>query len=523
MPDQGAREGVAGVAVGEHRQEGGAARAGVPGREIGARILSRVSQSVGIGRSARHLGRDAIVTVEGDRVRVAVPSHFIAEYVGRNFVPALRQAAAAEMGRPGEAEAAPALEIVVEPGAFTPAPGREGSRGSARDGAAPARAEAAAAAVRARRAAGLRDVRRRLEDFVVGECNRIAYTAACAIADGTAPARFSPMFLHGACGVGKTHLLQGMAGRAAARLGGRVRYTTAEDFTNEFVQALRTNSTEAFRRGFRDIDLLCIDDIHFLSSKVATQAEFLHVLNTLGLGGRMVVLASDEAPREIRSMSEALTSRFLSGAVIRIEPPDDATRVELVRRLSASRGMALDEESVALISERAGRPLPGGTLPSVREIEGMLTRVEAMHSILGPSDPAGGPLIGRSLAARALGLATPDGRGVRRPVASSLIIERVCRALRVDPSDLMGRGRHARVVLGRALVTYLARRLTTMSYPEIARSMARPNHSTVITAFNRVTAQIAEGKPVEGGPDLAGVTIRALAERLEREITAAAS
>ena len=192
------------------------------------------------------------------------------------------------------------------------------------------------------------------------------------------------------------------------RLGGRVRYTTAEDFTNEFVQALRTNSTEAFRRGFRDIDLLCIDDIHFLSSKVATQAEFLHVLNTLGLGGRMVVLASDEAPREIRSMSEALTSRFLSGAVIRIEPPDDATRVELVRRLSASRGMALDEESVALISERAGRPLPGDAPVQRDRGHAHQGRGDAQHPR--PSDPAAD----RSSTARSRvgsGLATPDGRG----------------------------------------------------------------------------------------------------------------
>lgn len=518
----------------------GGASLGSPA-DIGGRILGRVSHAVGSARSARTLERDAIVSVVQGRVRVVVPSQFVKEYVGRHFLPALRQAAADELA--GGAASPPAedvpVDIVVEAEAFPRAAGagRATPREKAREAtgapgreASPNAAESETRAVRparpvpaARRAPGLRELRHRLDDFVVGECNRIAYTAACAIADGTAPARFSPMFLHGACGEGKTHLLQGLAARAAARLGGRVRYTTAETFTNDFVQALKGGTTEGFRRAFRDVEVLCVDDIHFLAGKSATQAEFLHTLDTLGMSNRMLVLASDEPPREIRSLGEALISRFLSGAVIRIDPPDDAMRTELVRRLSVGRGLALDDAAVALIAERAGRPLPGGTLPSVREMEGMLTRVEAMRNFMGPGEGAlPGGVLGRSMVAKALGLTSNDGRSPRRPVPSPLIIERVCRALRVDASDLMSRGRHARVVLGRALVTYLSRRLTTMSYPEIARSMARPNHSTVITAYNRVMAQMAAGKMVEGGPDLADVSIQSLAERLEREITSAA-
>ncbi|MCA9288913.1 MAG: AAA family ATPase, partial [Phycisphaerales bacterium] len=361
--------------------------------------------------------------------------------------------------------------------------------------------------------------RHRLDDFVVGECNRIAYTAACAIADGTAPARFSPMFLHGSCGVGKTHLLQGLAVRASKRLGaGRVKYITAEAFTNDFVAAVRANKADAFRKAFRDVEILCIDDVHFFGSKQATQAELLHTLDTLGHAGRMVVLAGDESPRDIRQMAESLRSRFLSGAVIQVDSPDDATRVELVRRLSASRGLALDDGAVSLLAERAGRPLPGGSSASVRDIQGLLTRVEAAHRLILGGDRGGSGVIDRSMVARALGLTSVGGGESRRPVPIALILERVCRSLRVDASDLMGRGRHARVVLARALVTYLARRLTTMSYPEIARSMNRPNHSTVITAFNRVVRQMAEGETVAGGSDMVDVTIKSLAERLEREV-----
>lgn len=543
-----------------HRQDAGRAPfplesapgAASSGRELGDRILGRVARAVGSGKSARHLERDAIVTADARRIRVAVPSEFMAEYVGRNFVPELRRAASAEMTAAGDAASADdvSVEIVVEAGAFArdraaaaPGPTEPVATGAGRGAGRRGGDVAAGIGPRpdggGRRPGPQRELRHKLDDFVVGECNRIAYTAACAVAAGTAPGRFSPMFLHGPCGVGKTHLLQGLAVRAAERLGGRVKYTTAETFTNDFVQGVRTNSTEAFRRAFRDVEILCIDDIHFLAGKSATQAEFLHTFDALGLSGRMVVLASDEPPRDIRSLGEALISRFLSGAVIRIDSPDDATRVELVRRLSTTRGLALDEEAVALIAERAGRPLPGGTMPSVREIAGLLTRVEAMRNFMGPGDGAvtglavgaqavtgtggfGGGVIGRSMVAKALGLTLGEGRGPRRPVPSALIVERVCRSLRVDASDLMSRGRHSRVVLARALVTYLARRMTTMSYPEIARCMARPNHSTVITAYNRIKGQMASNQMVEGGPDLAEVSIQSLAERLEREIASAA-
>lgn len=507
-------------------------------RDIGARILSRVSGAVGSGRSARNLERDAIVTVDKGRVRVAVPSEFIAEYVGRNFVPALRLAASAELTADGQQtlDKDVSVEIVVEAGAFArdrggattapepaPASGRGGRGDSGRDiggGLGDRRGGSGGP----RRPDPNRELRHRLSDFVVGECNRLAFTAASTIAAGTAPARFSPLFLHGPCGVGKTHLLQGLAAKAAERLGSNagkgVKYTTAETFTNDFVQAVKSGSTEGFRRAFRDVEILCIDDIHFLASKTATQSEFLHTFDALGLSGRMVVLASDEAPRDIRSLGEALVSRFLSGAVIKVDPPDDATRIALVRQLSTSRGLALDDEAISLLAERGGRPLPNGSMPSVREIAGLLTRVEAMRNFMGDADHA--MVLGRSMVAKALGLTSEAGRGPRRPVPASLIIDRVCRSLRVDQSDLMSKGRHTRVVLARALVTYLSRRLTTMSYPEIARSINRPNHSTVITAFNRITAQMAASQMVEGGPDLAEVSIQSLAERLEREIIAAA-
>lgn len=496
---------------------------------IGERIVRRVAASVGQERWARHVGRDTMVTVAEGRVRVTVASDFQREYVVRHFTAALRRAAAAELRaerRGPEVAGDVPLEIVVEPSAFPKrddSPGREagaidGIGASERGAAASTAAPAAPSRASSPRSASV-EPRHRLDDFVVGECNRIAYTAACAIADGTAPPRFSPMFLHGPCGVGKTHLLQGMAVRASKRLGaGRVKYITAEAFTNDFVAAVRANKADAFRRAFRDVEILCIDDVHFFGSKQATQAELLHTLDTLGHAGRMVVLAGDESPRDIRMMAESLRSRFLSGAVIQVDAPDDATRVELVRRLSASRGLALDDGAVSLLAERAGRPLPGGSSASVRDIQGLLTRVEAAHRLILGGDRGGAGVIDRSMVARALGLTSVGGGESRRPVPIALILERVCRSLRVDASDLMGRGRHARVVLARALVTYLARRLTTMSYPEIARSMNRPNHSTVITAFNRVTRQMSEGETVAGGSDMVDVTIKSLAERLEREV-----
>ncbi|MCG3124816.1 MAG: Chromosomal replication initiator protein DnaA [Phycisphaerales bacterium] len=349
------------------------------------------------------------------------------------------------------------------------------------------------------------------------------------MAETTGRDKFSPLFIHGHCGLGKTHLLQGLATRfSELHPHTVVKYLTAEDFTNEYVTAVRNNRVDEFRRIYRGVDLLCLDDAHFLSSKEKTQTELLHTFDAIDLGGAKIVLASDDHPRDIKKMSEQLISRFLAGAVVRLDPPDEATREKIVRHLAQRRGLPMEDAAVQLLSDRAGRCGPGGTPGSVRDIEGMLTQVEAYFRLVPETAVSG--TIGVVLVRRALNLGDSEGRAdvprSRRPIQVDRINTEVCRTLGVTVQEMMGIGRHPKVVLARSVIALLARRLTTLSFPEIARQMGRPNHSTVITAQKRLAAIMEENRSAASvdwagtdlGPEFAGLTAKEFVDRLAREI-----
>src|SRR5690606_11396924 len=232
----------------------------------------------------------------------------------------------------------PAPEAPQQPGAPKASAHKPGDEAGS---AAPARPR-----VRARKRADAVPMRK-LDDMDVGAPNAPAYTAACRLAEAAAEPEFSLLFVHGPCGVGKTHLLQGLARRFQERSpGAKVRYLTGEAFTNEFVSAIRSDSTEAFRRAYRNVDLLCIDDVHFLTSKQATQKEFLLTLDAINRDGARLALASDEHPSRISACSASLSSRFLAGLVAEMEPPTIAMRTEYLRRESAKRDLKLNDEAL---------------------------------------------------------------------------------------------------------------------------------------------------------------------------------
>ncbi|MFZ4574358.1 MAG: DnaA ATPase domain-containing protein, partial [Phycisphaerales bacterium] len=292
--------------------------------------------------------------------------------------------------------------------------------------------------------------------------------------------------------------------------------------------AVRANKVDAFRKGYRRVELLCIDDVHFLSNKEATQTELLHTLDAIGFEGAKLAFASDESPREIRKLSEKLVSRFMSGVVARIDIPDPELREKLVRALAKRRGMRLEEPAVKLIADRSMRAIGslGGFGGSVRELEGLVIQVEAVHRLL-PEFASNGT-IGVILVRKAFGLQESDSpipiplRSPRRPIAIEFVIEEVCRTLGVDFERLMGKGRHKRVVLARSLISYLARKLTTMSFPEIARAMGRPNHSTIITAQRRLEAELDRSPDTALGdelcPSFPTMTLRELTDRLSTQL-----
>jgi len=444
----------------------------------------------------------------GPVVEVVVASPFLAEALERQYADAIREAA-----RDGAAPHEPRVEFRLGGVAA-----QDGSTGGSAEGGAPAEpgrageespaapARAPSAAAEGRRAGAKRTVERfLLEDFVVGPSNALAYECAARIGDASGPAPFHVLFLHGECGVGKTHLLSGVAARfVSGRPEARVRCVTAEAFTNEYIASVRGNAVDAFRRRHRDLELLCVDDIHFLSKKESTQAEFLHTFDALELRGTRICLASDEHPARIRSFSKELVSRFLSGMVVEVERPDRATGTKIAQRLALRRGIALDEASAGQLAGRCGG--------SVRDIEGAVVRLDALRRLPGVSDGR----VTAALLERALGRAGVERP--RRPLRVDRIVEHVSEALGGEVAEVLGRGRQKRVVLARSLVAHLAKRLTTMSYPEIARAMSRPNHSSVITACQRVEAQMRGGALCGCGPGLDHLTVEELAQRLEREL-----
>lgn len=472
-----------------------------------ASVTERLRRELGDGPFERYFSGQARVTVAGPVLRVTAASGFLADLLERRFGEAIRRAFAS-VSRPG---AATAVEFTVEraaPGAVV--------------------AGRATPLLRAPAPRPTDTFKYQFDNFVVGRSNRLAYSAALRLAEDSTPV--PPIFVHGTCGMGKTHLLRAAAGRFAERCPGSVvKYTTAEAFTNEFIQAVRANRVESFRRVYRRVDLLCVDDVHFFSNKDATQTELLHTLDAVQVDGARLLLASDEHPKEIAKLSERLVSRFMAGAVVRIDVPDAELREKLVQHLAQRRGMTIDPEAVQLIAARSARSVGalGGFGGSVREIEGLLNQIDAVHRLL--PDPGATAGIGPAVVKRALGLddqaaAGPASGKLRRPVSADAIVAEVCRELSVDMADFMGKGRHKRVVLARSLVASLSRKLTTMSFPEIARAMGRSNHSTIITAQRRIDRQLAEdaGKPLsaELAASHAGSTLRELAAFLTRKLQA---
>ncbi len=561
-----------------------AARPAVPEpnpAEAGARVLAMIVDEVGRPLVDRYFGPQASLRLTREYLEVSVPSSFMSDMLEKRFghllrafaaeVLADRTGAARSSGAPFGGEPAPFGPSGHNPSGLSPSghnPSGEprpkielrfrvdrssldranaeraagSDRGAIDHAPAPAapgpRPATPAPAAAPWRASPRPTLQHRLEDFVVGLSNRLAYAGATRMADEDGPC--APLFVHGPSGVGKTHLLQGLAARFTERRPGAVvRYISAEAFTNEFITAVRAGKIDAFRKLYRKVDLLCIDDVHFFSNKDATQSELLFTLDAVGLEGSRLALASDEHPREIQKLSERLLSRFLAGAVVRVDTPDPALREKLVRLLAQRRGVAIDEPAMALLVERSARGPSTPGVPaaaaggSVREIEGLVNQIDAMRRVL-PELLAEDGRVGLTLVRKALGLDGPTPGGVvtrtnarlKKPISVELVISEVCRHLCVDLHAFMGKGRHKRVVLARSMVASLSRRLTTMSFPEIARIMGRTNHSTVITAQKRIDTQMAEenGGTLEQGlvPGWHG-SAKDLAQHLSDQVQKAAA
>jgi chromosomal replication initiator protein len=348
--------------------------------------------------------------------------------------------------------------------------------------------------------------RQSLDEFIVGPCNRLAHEAARRLADPHEEPGFRLLVVHGSCGVGKTHLLGGLADRFRALApGSKVWWTTAEAFTNQYIASIRANRADAFRRRVRAVDLICVDDVHFFAGKNSTQSEFLHTIDALEHSGARIALATDAHPRQLERLEQRFISRCLSGMVVEVREPERETRLRILSELTRRRGIEATLRALELLEQWAG--------PTVRDLEGAITSVDLVRRATRSDSPTIDPGMVRTALAHA------DTRPVAQPVRLNTILTAACSRVGVSEQDVLGKGRHKRVVLARSLAAHLARELTTHSFPEIARGLGRANHSTVIAACQRVEKQIVSAAPCACGPDLEGLNVSDLCALVRRDVT----
>jgi chromosomal replication initiator protein len=439
------------------------------------RIAATLAKRIGADRYDLWFDRKTRLELSGSALIVEAANTFSANWIRGKFSDELRDAAQQVLGR--------VVEVAVRVGAQAPCAPQENA------------AQAAVAAPRletsASRAAAMPtsviNPKYTLEEFVVGPSNQLAYHAALRVAEQPGK-QFNPLFLHGNCGLGKTHLLHGICQRfAKLHPTKKWLYLTGEQFTNEYLEAIKTHKTDAFRRRIRSADLLVIDDVHFLANKKATQEEFLHTFNQVDASGKQVVLASDCAPKQIHSLSDQLSSRFVSGMVLRIDSPDLPTRMEILRRRVARNGWQVADPVLMHIARTS--------TSSVCELEGLLLQAIAGISLINAGAPE----------ASAVMASLKERTAVAGPIPVNRIITCVAEHFAIDESALLGRGREKVVSMARAVAMYLARQHTGMSFPEIGRAIGNKNHSTAIAACQRVEGLLLAGElicwstPAEGG------------------------
>lgn len=485
-------------------------------------LLHKIQASIG-ERNFRHWFADrTTLTLDGDTLRVGVAGSFLLNWMQKRFAASLletlRQALPAgsvdwfvdpQAGalplqseetpseslatyKAPEEKAASNSQLTVSPGTAT-----SNSKGSATR-----TADSCSPAATTVSTGGSQDARRfrNLAEFVAGPGSQLAMTAAQQVSQQPGE-RYSPLFLHGGVGTGKTHLAEGVY-REIRRLHPQLRvvFMTSEQFTNQFTSALRSHTLPAFRQRFRSVDVLIVDDIGFLGGKRVIQEEFLHTIKQLESHGRQLVVTCDTHPRMMTGASEELVSRLLCGLVCRLESPDENTRREIVESKAIQSGADFDEAALDYIARRF--------VTSVREIEGAMTTLKTWQTMT--NRPV--------TVAVARQVLTDLERDCVKVVNLAAIEAAVSQLFSLEQKDLKSSRRTKAVTQPRMLAMFLARRHTQSAYKEIGDFFGGRNHSTVIAAEKKVEAWLASDEELK----IAGRAWKAsdLIETLDQQLIA---
>ena len=318
------------------------------------------------------------------------------------------------------------------------------------------------------------------EQFVIGASNRFAHAAAMSVAE--APARsYNPLFIYGPAGLGKTHLLHAIGHHVRELFSSkRVRYVSTETMMNEFVEAMRAKSMPGFKRRYREVDVLLVDDIQFLERTEQLQEEFFYTFNDLHGRGSQIVISSDRPPKSIATIEDRLRSRFEWGLITDIQPPEFETRLAILRKKAESEHLdGIPDDVLAFIAENV--------VDNVRELEGSLIRVAAYSSLhrMPLTDE-----VARVVLADLLPATRP------RVITPQLILEETAKMFGWTVEDLCGKSRRRPLVTARQIGMYVFRELTDYSYPKIAEEFGGRDHTTVMHACEKIRAQMAERRVV---------------------------
>jgi chromosomal replication initiator protein len=306
--------------------------------------------------------------------------------------------------------------------------------------------------------------------YIVGNSNRLAHAACMAVAERPAEA-YNPLFIYGGTGLGKTHLLHALGWIPQLR-GKQVVYVSSETFTNELINSIRTQTAEEFRRAYREVDVLLIDDIQFIAGKETTQEEFFHTFNSLHGLNKQIVISADRHPRAISTLEERLRSRFEGGLIADIQPPDFETRAAILRFKAEAQPMSVPSDVIDFLAHKIQS--------NIRELNGALTRVVAYAQLMQL------PL--------SIELAQTVLQDVlqQTPLSAEQVLTAVCEYYRVSAEDLKGRGRNKEVVTPRQMAMFLLREATGASLPQIGEALGGRDHTTVMYSVDKIAAEIEQ-------------------------------